>query len=86
VDSALAAIQIRMKAKDAAPTELAAALFAAREQMTLYRFARFQPFAATQGPRDPEADKHRGWRLFEDFMKHKDAYLAAAQKAAGAKL
>ncbi len=86
LDGALAAIQIRFKATDKAPTELAAALWAARKQMTLYRFARYQPFTDTQGPRDPTADKEQGWRLFQEFMDHKDAYLVAAQKAAGVKL
>jgi hypothetical protein len=86
LEAALAAVQIRFEAKHDAPKALSAALYAAREQMRVYTFARYQPFAATQGPRDPEADRQEGARWFETFMTDKDAYLVAAQKAAGAKL
>ncbi len=80
LESALAATRIRFRQGAEVVVELNGAWESVRSLISVYIIA--------HGDRgtDPDKDWHEAWNFSEVFDRHKEAYLNAAQKAAGVKL
>ena len=80
LESALAATRIRFPQGAEVVVELNGAWESVRSLISVYVIA--------HGDRasDPDKDWHEAWDFSEAFDRHKEAYLDAAQKAAGVKL
>jgi hypothetical protein len=85
LETAVAALRIRFKKSDAVVLEATRALDDVRSLALLYRRAAGSLFGSTRN-RDELKDSEDGWNLNTSYDAHKDAYLEAAQKLAGAKL
>jgi hypothetical protein len=85
LEAALAALRIRFDKSDPVVGELGLALGDVRALAALYRRAAGSVFGASQN-RDELADSERGEKLNVSYDGHKDAFLDAAQRLAGAKL
>jgi hypothetical protein len=85
LEAAVAALRIRFDAEHAVVTEAASALEDTRSILILYVRGPGRAFNQNRA-RDAEEDGEKAWTLSESYDKHKDAYLSAAQKAAGVNL
>jgi hypothetical protein len=85
LETAVAALRIRFDRSDSVVAEPTLALEDVRALATLYRRAWGSEFGPSRN-RDELADSERGEKLNVSYDAHKDAYLDAAQRLAGAKL